>query len=137
MDTYEYAGVTSILLIDDDEVVNFMNRLLLNNLGFTGNLISCNNGIEGLDYIKDCVSNGSVLPEIILLDANMPMMDATQFLDELLVNHKCLINKTKIFILSGFQNEEIENNFKSYPIEKILEKPLTEKLLKDILIPPV
>src|SRR5690606_29672689 len=77
------------LLVDDDEATNFINELLIEEINFTEELIIVNNGQEAITTIKQRCADiaggkdaGKCLPELILLDINMPVMDGLGFLEE-------------------------------------------------------
>jgi CheY-like chemotaxis protein len=66
-----------ILLIDDDEPTNFLNRLTLEQVGCARRIHTAQSGQEALDYLRDTASR----PDLIFLDINMPAMDGWEFLD--------------------------------------------------------
>ena len=57
-------------------------KFLLRNNSFASNILVCQNGKEALDVIVSLLESGEVLPEVIFLDLNMPIMDGWEFLDE-------------------------------------------------------
>jgi CheY-like chemotaxis protein len=61
------------LLVDDDEITNFMNTILLHEAGITQTLTAFN-GQEALDLLHThCSAAGySTCPVLILLDMRMP-----------------------------------------------------------------
>jgi DNA-binding response OmpR family regulator len=65
-----------ILLIEDDADILDALTELLSMEGFT--VQTANNGKEGLDYLQ----SSSALPQLILVDLMMPIMDGQQFLRE-------------------------------------------------------
>jgi CheY-like chemotaxis protein len=66
-----------ILLIDDDEPTNFLNRLTLEQAGCARLIRIAQSGQEALDYLQDAVPR----PDLIFLDINMPAMDGWEFLE--------------------------------------------------------
>jgi CheY-like chemotaxis protein len=68
-------GGTSVLLVEDDEIVR---RALKMVLEWEGYRVDCAaNGQEGLDFLR-----AGGLPSIILLDMMMPVLDGKQFRQE-------------------------------------------------------
>lgn len=74
-----------ILLVDDDNTVNFYNQFLLKKLDVALNIDVATNGKEALEYLKTKIIKGDELefprPELILLDINMPVMNGFEFLE--------------------------------------------------------
>lgn len=66
-----------ILLIDDDEPTNFLNRLTLEQAGCARQIHITQSGQEALDYLR----NAKQRPDLIFLDINMPAMDGWEFLE--------------------------------------------------------
>ncbi|HEY8402123.1 MAG TPA: response regulator [Cytophagaceae bacterium] len=109
----------SVLLIDDDPVSNFMVLNFFKKTNLTRSIKCFKNGKEGLDYLKQNQGN---LPDLILLDVNMPVMDGYEFLDEF---EKLRINKERINIVLFTTDERELENTNKYGIDKIIIKPLT------------
>ena len=74
--------IDTACIIDDDEIYIFAVKRLIQKNDFCNNVIVYNNGKDALKEIKNLISNNENLPDVILLDINMPIMDGWQFLDE-------------------------------------------------------
>lgn len=66
----------NILLIEDDTIEVMKLQRTLSKLQMKHNLIEANNGEEALKHLN----SAKVLPDIILLDLNMPRMSGIEFL---------------------------------------------------------
>ncbi|MFN3851303.1 MAG: response regulator [Spirosomataceae bacterium] len=69
-----------ILIADDDEDDFFLVKSALEDNGFEGKIDFVENGIELLNFLKKNTGN---LPDLVLLDLNMPKKDGREVLVEL------------------------------------------------------
>lgn len=116
----------SVILIDNNEIDNFINRKILEHYGIT-NIISFKNPSEALSFLKTTVEKY----QLILVDVYLPMIDGFEFIDKF---NELGLNKTQgeIVILSTSMNPVHLNKAKEMNIA-FIDKPLTiEKLLKNI-----
>jgi CheY-like chemotaxis protein len=92
-----------------------------------------NNGKEALDTFLQDIEAGNELPEVILLDINMPVMDGWEFLDEYVkVKHK-IKNKVKIYMVSSSVNLSDLDKAKTYDdIVDYVVKPIKSSDLQKI-----
>lgn len=78
--------LNSVLLVDDDEATNFINRRIIEKAGITDHIEVTYNGKEALDYLScsgKYEKTGTPFPKpmLILMDINMPVMDGWEFLE--------------------------------------------------------
>jgi CheY-like chemotaxis protein len=125
----------NILLVDDDSINNFIVINKLNSLALVENIISLENGEEAILYIKDCIlNNKEKLPEIILLDINMPIMDGWGFLDEFEKIEKSIRDTMHIYMVSSSVYEDDIEKSKEYPVViSFISKPLSKEKLNEII----
>lgn len=69
------ANIGSILVVDDDAAIRIMLREVLEDQGYA--VVSVSNGQEALRYLHESTR----LPQLILLDLMMPVMDGWAFLN--------------------------------------------------------
>ena len=67
-----------ILLVDDDPMCNFLCTKFLENLGTSFESSTALNGKQALDILMDYKRHP--LPDVILLDLNMPVMGGFEFI---------------------------------------------------------
>lgn len=92
----------SIWIIDDDTIFKFIMLKLISKTDKFDDVNTFSNGQEALIEFKNIVSLNEKLPDIILLDIEMPVMDGWGFMSEvnrIKKNHKEL--KTSIFMSSS------------------------------------
>lgn len=66
----------NILLIEDDTIEVMKFNRVLNTLGLNHKIIEANNGEEALTILK----HKEIIPDIIILDLNMPKINGIEFL---------------------------------------------------------
>ncbi|MCE3282834.1 MAG: Response regulator receiver domain protein [Chitinophagaceae bacterium] len=71
-----------IFLVDDDHIYQFTAKKTLEAMGFAEQVDVFPDGEKALDFIREHASNPAILPDIIFLDINMPIMDGWQFVEE-------------------------------------------------------
>jgi len=71
----------NILLVEDDPITTILTKKVIKGCNADTELICTKNGQEALDYISTQEDGNLVLPDIILLDLNMPVLDGWGFLD--------------------------------------------------------
>ncbi|PTX43566.1 response regulator receiver domain-containing protein [Christiangramia gaetbulicola] len=117
-------------LIEDDPIHAFLSKKYLDMSGMIENLLILSNGQEAFEKLKALLYSGEKLPELILLDINMPVWDGWQFLDEFL--KLPVQSKITIYILSSSIHEEDRRRAREYnKISDFIVKPIT----LDTLIP--
>lgn len=124
------------MLVDDDDISNYISEKIIKNLGIAKYLHVSSNGRQALQYIKeDCSKNEtkSLYPDFILLDINMPVMDGFQFLDEfskLDIPHK---EDIRIVILTSSNSPKDVAVADRYKINGYINKPLSREKLIEVL----
>lgn len=86
----------TILLIEDDELDVISFERTLKKLNTECDLFIAHNGKEALNLLND--PENPILPDVVLLDLNMPKMNGTEFLRALRNEKK--FNELKIFIMT-------------------------------------
>lgn len=121
----------NILLVDDDEGVNFLNKYLLNDSKVAASISTAINGREALKLVSD----SGICPDIIFLDINMPVMDGFEFLENFREQSPCFSN-SKVYMLTSSLRDSDRARAAMYEcVVDYLEKPLSEEAIKSIFYP--
>ncbi len=120
-----------VLLIDDDEPTNFLNKLTLKKHGCADTIISVFDGQQALNYLNE--HEGNDFPDLILLDINMPLMNGWEFLEE--YERMDFFKKPPLIImLTTSVNPDDEEKSKKYKsISGFMHKPLQADELDKVL----
>ncbi|GAA0718021.1 response regulator [Aquimarina litoralis] len=119
-------------VIDDDPIFVFGIKKVMQLIDFCEGILVFKNGQEALDNLKAIISAKEQLPDIILLDLNMPILDGWQFLEEFIkipCNKKILI-----YVVSSSVDPEDVLRAKSYEsVSEYIVKPISVAKLKEVL----
>ena len=107
---------SNVVLLDDDLIFHFfvkqsLNKELINAKYFT-------DGYIVLNQLANNINNEEVLPDIILLDLNMPILNGWNFLELFKSITHNLTKKIEIYIISSCTDPNID--FANYPFVKCL-----------------
>ena len=119
-------------IVDDDPIYVFATKKVMRMADFCESCVFLSKGKEARESLSAIVLAGAKMPDVILLDLNMPVMDGWQFLDEFTRIQPA--KKITIYIVtSSIDPEDIERAKGYSDIHNYIVKPVTEKSLMDIL----
>lgn len=121
-----------IWIIDDDTIYTYIvKRLLHQTIPELNNATTFTDSRKAFTEILRNTDNAEKLPDIILLDLMMPMMDGYDFLDELENVYDQLSKKPKVSVITTSLNPQDEEQVNQHKIvDQFFIKPLTEKTIK-------
>ncbi len=132
----KYPIEIACIIDDDDMYVNLITKVLdIKNL--VKNLLIFKNGKEALDYFVGALKllEERKIPQVILLDLNMPVMNGWQFLNELSeYDFPELKNSTLYIVSSSINPADLERSKTITLVKDFLIKPVTMDQLSEIFI---
>ncbi len=128
-----YDHMSRIFIVDDSKIFRFTVVKLFDISGYTGELVEFESGSELIEFLNENKHNADVLPNLILLDINMPHLSGFDTLEEL----KTLgvpLNNLPVYILSSSIDKEDVEKAHSFPqVEGFITKPLSPMVVKNLL----
>lgn len=126
-----------ILLVDDDEMSNYLNKRVLENLKVAEHIDNVTDGQVGLDYLYDFCSGKTKgeFPDIIFLDINMPVINGFEFLNQLQKIKGIDSQKLYVVMLTSSSDPQDIEEAAKYPeiVKGYIKKPLMKEHITKIL----
>ena len=118
----------TVMLIDDNEIDNLINQKMIEAASVTEHIYTHTGAKSAIEFLKNMEKlemADQVLPDLIFLDIDMPLMDGFQFLDEFEKLSNVAKKKCKIVMLTSSINPQDFNRSKKYEnVRLYLNKPL-------------
>jgi CheY-like chemotaxis protein len=126
--------IESVLLVDDDQTVNYLNKRLLEKLDIANQILVALNGQEALDQLAaHCQHASADCPALLFLDVKMPVLDGFGFLTAyqqlpLAQQQACII----VMLTTSLHPLDMKR-LEPLPAAWFLSKPLTQEKVALIL----
>jgi CheY-like chemotaxis protein len=122
-----------VVLIDDDEISNFVNSQLLLQTRFVDSVKSIESADDAIAYFQE-VQDGKVpAPDLVFIDIRMPIMDGFSLADEILRLFPSLNGKVLFYFLSSSLDPKDERRAAGSGLSSgFLRKPLSKAYLEEI-----
>ena len=131
--TTESLQINTVLIIDDDDNWCYLTKVLLEDVVIGKQILTAYNGEDAIKILQNILSNGGNLPELILLDLNMPVMNGFEFLEAITQTESWDLSSTKIYICTSSILSNDKEKSKLYPVAGFITKPYSDEILKDII----
>lgn len=120
-------------IIDDDEIYTFGVKKMLESLKLSKEIKTFSNGLTAIEWLKSSLEHQDPIPEIVLLDLNMPIMNGWQFIEELVeVENPRKAEITIYMISSSLLEEDIERAKQISEVSDYIVKPITLDQLSEL-----
>jgi CheY-like chemotaxis protein len=114
----------NIMIVDDDKISTYLTKSIVKNSSMVAKITTFNQSESALFFIQNASIDSTDLPDLILLDINMPIYDGWDFIEELQKTNS--LKTIPIAILSSSNYKEDFEKSETYPeIKAYFTKPLT------------
>ena len=118
------------MLVDDNELDNFINKKLIEGEHFAGQVSVHQSAQSGLNYLRNNAGSTDLLPAVIFLDIMMPEMDGFGFLDEFDKLPDSVKNTSRVVMLSTSDSfKDLNRANQNKYVKRFLNKPLNSQVL--------
>jgi CheY-like chemotaxis protein len=126
--------VKSLLLLDDDLIQHKITELIIKRLDFPLKYTLYTHAQEVLTYLIKNHKNFSELPDLIILDLDMPEISGWDFLDIFEIFKHYFAKQISIVILTNSMDERDRERITNYEsVKGFYSKPFTQEAMEDIL----
>lgn len=124
----------NVLVVDDDPVFKLIARKLFERSGDLFNVSFAENGLEAIELLKKTIQEGAEqMPDIILLDIEMPVLNGWGFMEEYINLPKEYTRNIDVYTVSSSIAQEDKNKTATYAqIKAYITKPLTMEVINEI-----
>jgi CheY-like chemotaxis protein len=123
-----------VLLVDDSELDLCIGKAIIELSGITENIITAKNGIDAQNkLIGYYLNNSRSLPQLMLVDLVMPMLDGVKFIEEVMSFPGYARGNSKIIVLTASLESEDKKRLAALGVKDILLKPIDKTELLEIL----
>jgi len=123
------------MLIDDSDIDNMVNKHILSRNNIAENILVFTTANDALVYLENNKgeTDPTIIPSVILLDINMPIMNGFGFLVEFEKMDKTLLEKiTVIMLTSSVDPNDIRRSKEFTTVKSFISKPLSLEHLNAI-----
>ncbi len=124
----------TIFIIDDDNMYQMLLSRTIRKINDQLIIVSFTNGEEALEHFGELFEQNSSLPDLVLVDINMPVLDGWQFLEDLEIVRPGYKNEIPVYLISTSLDENDKNKaMENKHIRDFIIKPLPTDWLEEVL----
>lgn len=123
--------MSKVFIIDDDSIHQRIAQIVIEKHQLFDDYVSFKEAKNAISFLKENMNNIQQLPDVILLDLNMPVMDGWSFLDLYEKFRSKMARAIRIFIVSSsIDNKDILRS-QTYPaVIGFISKPLSPDIIQ-------
>lgn len=115
----------NVLVVDDDSIAHLLSEKVMMSFSWINKIYRAFNGKEALHVLDECCQGLISLPDMILVDLHMPVMDGFEFIEEFR-KMKCLEQQEILtVVVSSTINPQEMERVKELGIRHLITKPIS------------
>jgi CheY-like chemotaxis protein len=126
--------LNTLYVIDDDDIYQFIMERAIADTELVNLIKTFPNGKEAIQFLESAIGRPELLPEVILLDLTMPVMDGWQFLEKYLLLKPRVGKIIHIYVVSSSINPaDVERAKNISDVTDYVVKPISKEKLINLL----
>ncbi len=122
-------------VVDDDVIFRLSAKMLIQSLDGEHSIVMLENGEEAIHFLNTYKAQSSMLPDILLLDLSMPILNGWEFLEQYLPLKNELSKDITIYIVSSsIDDADIKRAEAISAVKGYWVKPISRDQLKDLIV---
>lgn len=123
-----------VYLIDDDDIYVFLTKKTILKVRQDVDVEVFSDGLQAMTHLRAIQNQPELLPDVIFLDLNMPVMDGWGFLKEYQELAPGFARKNELYIVSSSISPHEMERSKSIPVvSEFIIKPLVKEKFLEII----
>jgi two-component system, chemotaxis family, chemotaxis protein CheY len=123
--------MSKVFIIDDDSIHQRIAQIMIEKHRLFDEYKSYTEAEQALNYLRANHADSAALPDVILLDLNMPVVDGWDFLEVFETFYKNLKKQIRIFIVTSSVDEKDKLRAQEYSTVKgFISKPLSPDIIR-------
>jgi two-component system chemotaxis response regulator CheY len=126
--------MSKVFIIDDDPIHQRIAQIMIAKHELFDGYTSYTEAERALEYLKSNGKNSEALPDVILLDLNMPVIDGWDFLEAFEKFQSELSKTIRVFIVTSSVDEKDKLRSQTFSFVKgFISKPLSPDIIRSTL----
>ena len=123
--------MSKVYIIDDDPIHQRIAQIMITKHQLYDEFVSYTEAAKAIEALENNYKNSDLLPDVILLDLNMPVMDGWDFLEKFDKIKDTFTKEIRIFIVSSSVDEKDISRSQSYvTVKGFISKPLNPEIIR-------
>ncbi|PZR25580.1 MAG: hypothetical protein DI538_27220 [Azospira oryzae] len=124
----------NVLVVDDDSVVHLLSERVMSSFNWINKIYKASNGREGLQILDEYCRGLISLPNLILVDLHMPIMDGFQFIQEF-QKMKCLEEKEILTVVISSSIDPMDaDRIRALGVKYHFSKPISYDAILSVFL---